>query len=830
MKKTTIFLCIVLTVSIFSVNATEIFNIPHIAGDDWKTTVTVFNDADTSQAITFYHWDDAGILTETTVHSVNGHSSMVLSAANFGKTGVARVEVSDDALVKVKLSYQFIQGGESESLCEFFIEKSKKSTDWFLPNPYQSHFDWLGIACANQGSATVTINFIAYKDGVEKATRTASIEPNKKGVGLSSDFWSGLNYGDIDMILIHSDLEISAPLAIIGNSEQSRHVFFPGTTIPTSGSAYTYYIPHIPDGDWETTLSVYNPTKDNAMFSFQQYDDNGDAIGIGISWGVNSYTVHDFSNLPGNFQKGGVAVVQSNTPLIFKLSYRYGESESICDFILNTDLSKRWILPNTITTWFDWFGLAVANFNGVDIEVILTAYKNGSVVGTETRTINTNKKLVDLSNNIWNTAAKSSVGSNDVDLVVIESDSPIPNPLSITGNQEQTRHVFFKGEKMGTNINIPDASFKSFLVQNYDTNGDGEINYAEAAVVDYIDTPGDYDAIGSIINLEGIQYFINVSYLKCSYELIASIPNLSTLKKLQTLIISDNPFTVLPDLSGLTSLDTLFIQTNKLEHMPKLPVSLEKLEFSSGEVTSIDLSGLVNLKYFTGDYNHIETISAIGLNNLCTLKLSHNDALTSANISSCNVLVVVDLDYCGLTGSLVIENCPVLTSVYVSENKLTSLDVSTLSSLIRLNCQLNQLTSLTITPSDKINALYISYNPLTTFDLTGFSGLQEFSAANTELTTLDASNLVNLVKLFINDSKLTSLSVVGCVVLEELYCPYNYMDDIPDVTSCTALKKFNCYMNNFDTDDCPLIKQIEAMGLDVFNYSNQRNNSNLVCP
>jgi hypothetical protein len=97
------------------------------------------------------------------------------------------------------------------------------------------------------------------------------------------------------------------------------------------------------------------------------------------------------------------------------------------------------------------------------------------------------------------------INYNDVDLVVIDSDLPIPNP--ITGNTDQNRHVFFQGQNMSSSIPVPDANFKAFLVTNYDANGDGEISYGEALVPTNMDTPGDSNLTGRLQNLEGIQFF-----------------------------------------------------------------------------------------------------------------------------------------------------------------------------------------------------------------------------------------------------------------------------------------------------------------------------------
>ena len=57
-----------------------------------------------------------------------------------------------------------------------------------------------------------------------------------------------------------------------------------------------------------------------------------------------------------------------------------------------------------------------------------------------------------------------------------------------------------------TIVKIPDAKFKAYMVENFDTNGDGEISVAEAALIDSIRIPGDYHNRGDIESLKGVEY------------------------------------------------------------------------------------------------------------------------------------------------------------------------------------------------------------------------------------------------------------------------------------------------------------------------------------
>lgn len=88
-------------------------------------------------------------------------------------------------------------------------------------------------------------------------------------------------------------------------------------------------------------------------------------------------------------------------------------------------------------------------------------------------------------------------------------------------------------------IKISDPAFKTYLVANVDTDGDGEISESEADAVRSIDVKN----IG-IMNLEGVEYFKNLQELNVAQNSIKTL-DLTENSKLKKLDISDNPLTSL---------------------------------------------------------------------------------------------------------------------------------------------------------------------------------------------------------------------------------------------------------------------------------------------
>jgi hypothetical protein len=89
-------------------------------------------------------------------------------------------------------------------------------------------------------------------------------------------------------------------------------------------------------------------------------------------------------------------------------------------------------------------------------------------------------------------------------------------------------------------VEISDAGFKSYLVENFDKNGDGNISLSEAKAVKEIKCPG-----LKIENLDGIEKFANLESLDCSNNELDEL-ELRYNKKLNSLVCNGNkvPLTI----------------------------------------------------------------------------------------------------------------------------------------------------------------------------------------------------------------------------------------------------------------------------------------------
>jgi Leucine-rich repeat (LRR) protein len=274
-------------------------------------------------------------------------------------------------------------------------------------------------------------------------------------------------------------------------------------------------------------------------------------------------------------------------------------------------------------------------------------------------------------------------------------------------------------------INIPDANFKVKLLSasasnviakdlngNYfkiDSNNDGNIQVSEALQVSYLNVSNTSNSISNISDVTGIEYFINLYYLDCSFNFLISSINVNGLSNLQYLDCDFNQLSSL-DVIGLTNLNQLDCNYNQLSSLDVSGLTnLSILRCSFNQLSSLNLSGLNNITYLDCNFNQLPSINVSGLTNLYFLFCSSN-LLPSLNV---NGLINLQNLHCdnNLISSLNLTGLNNITDLDCSHCNLTTLDLSNQINLQYLHCQLNNsLTSLFIKNSST-QYLDISGNP-----------------------------------------------------------------------------------------------------------------------
>lgn len=799
MRKVLLFLFLTLTLPLHATN----YNIPHIADQNWNTSITILNTNNIDVRINLKKWESNFENAINLSFTISPNSKLVLNNSNFGYNGMCMI--NSESKLNVKLTYGFIG---SESVCQFYIDENKFSTDWLIANPSYEEFAWFGMAMGNFTDNNKDLSINIYKNGLLQQTIAKTILPFQKLTGTSNQLFDNLDYKDFDLITVHCEKGIELPIMISGNVSQDRHIFLKGQEVELKESIQKEInVIHIADLNWETTLTVYNSSHLSGNFQIK----NG-CIEEGCENSVYTVAPYNFLKLKGgvDFTYNGSAVIEGDPTLTFKLSYRFKDSSSICDFFLERQKGVQWLISGENLEQYDWMGFALSNTSNEEAYVSVLAYKDGEIIDSHAFSMDTNEKYVTLFSSVF---PDSTI--KDIDYLMFTSDTPITAPISIVGNNGQSRHIFsnasvikesnnifkilsftdglgtitplglkyyYPGEsesyiitpnmgygvgkllydnnQMGfythfnltslganhtlkavfsKNINIPDPQFKRRLTSNYDLDNDGQISEEEALEVSGTMYLGGLN----ITSLSGIEYFLNITKLYCQNNYLKSL-NVSALKKLKILDCSNNEITSL-NVKGLELMEELNCNNNKIKE--------------------IDITALWSLKYF-----------------------------------------------------------------YSEGNLFENFDFSNNVNLVELNCKTNKLTILSLINLKKLKDLNCSDNLISNFYSTNLDSLWSADFHNNQLSWLYLDNYLSLHELYCNNNKLGEFAVNNLVNLVHFDCSNNKIGNIPDLSNATNLVSYKCFGNLFETDDCPLINTHIGLGLQEFIYNPQKSGMNLLCP
>ena len=191
-----------------------------------------------------------------------------------------------------------------------------------------------------------------------------------------------------------------------------------------------------------------------------------------------------------------------------------------------------------------------------------------------------------------------------------------------------------------TDANVPDKTFREYLLKQFDKDGNGVLTPAERYAVTEIDVNSK-----NITSLKGIEFFPNLKKLNCGHNRLTSL-DVSKNTVLQELVCWENQLTSL-DASQNTALQELECFENQLTSLDvSQNPALQKLSCWDNRLTSLDVSKNTELTYLDCSYNR-----------LTELDVSQNTKLTELYFVS-NQLT-----------SLQADNCTKLTELYTGSNK-----------------------------------------------------------------------------------------------------------------------------------------------------------------
>ncbi len=346
--------------------------------------------------------------------------------------------------------------------------------------------------------------------------------------------------------------------------------------------------------------------------------------------------------------------------------------------------------------------------------------------------------------------------------------------------------LLFTGMVNAQIVTIPDVNFKQKLltIQSVDTNGDGSVDADADANDDGEIQQSEADAVtelflanSDIVDLTGIQSFINLEILDCSFNHLSSI-DVSGLANLEDLTTHNNVELVSLNTSNCVNLLSILLddnfnlptnlQTMNVSNCPSLTV----LYINESQINNLDISGCLGLTDLTIREGGLSNLNASGLSNLETLECSGN------NLSSIDVTGCTSIKYLLLSG-----------------NTLTNLNLSGHQNILQVLVSNNNLINLNLSNCINLNYLLIENNPqLETLSVQGCTNLPFINTLESQLTSLNLSGLTSLNEVYVDNANLSSINLNGCLNLDYIELINNNLTAI-DLTNLPALTEIHVDSN-----------------------------------
>lgn len=296
----------------------------------------------------------------------------------------------------------------------------------------------------------------------------------------------------------------------------------------------------------------------------------------------------------------------------------------------------------------------------------------------------------------------------------------------------------------------------------------------------------DLDAIGNItsLNIKGSDG--NTTNFRPNPEL-DDMTGIEFVKGLRTLTITDSPNLKSVDLSSNTQLTGVTARYNGIENLVfgKDQSALKTIDISGSKVKGLDLTGAVNLVDLVATSNDLASLNIDGLtklvklwidnNDLSVLKTDTNTALDAVLASNNKIEGVLDLSKnknlrtITINGNhiteLIATDMPKLISITANNNDIAKANVSDCPTLYSLELNNNLLSEIAV-DFPKMNRLEVGDNKLTSLDLTKVPVVERLNVSNTgkgeerrnQFKTLDLVTNLKLYELKANAVGLESIN------------------------------------------------------------------------
>lgn len=144
--------------------------------------------------------------------------------------------------------------------------------------------------------------------------------------------------------------------------------------------------------------------------------------------------------------------------------------------------------------------------------------------------------------------------------------------------------------------------------------------------------------------------------------------------------------------------------------------------------------------------------------------------------------------------SLSLRTLTNLSYLDCSYNAFTQLDLSSCTSLETINCSNNQLTSINLSNNNKLLDINCSYNQLSSLELNNCTKLKYINCLNNQLTSLFIEKCTQLSSIICTSNKLVHINISPFKKLREIYCAGNQLTEL-DASGLPVLASIGCAFN-----------------------------------
>jgi hypothetical protein len=225
---------------------------------------------------------------------------------------------------------------------------------------------------------------------------------------------------------------------------------------------------------------------------------------------------------------------------------------------------------------------------------------------------------------------------------------------------------------------------------------------------------------------------------------------------------------------------------------------------SDGEIQLSEALLVYEIHMTPNTIGNNNTVNLEGINSFLNLRkiLIDNKSITNVNFDSLIYLEELLIRYCGVSNYSIV-NCPSIININFDYNQFTSLDFSHLPQLNSVSCSNNILTSLNINGLQNLTYVNCSYNNLLSINLQALSNINTIKCDHNQITNLNLNGLQSLQSLEAQNNQLNNVTFEGCTSLDYAYLSDNLLTFL-DFNQCTTIN--GIYLSNNPTIEGILLK------------------------